>query len=199
MSFDVKTVSVLSGLTVFQLKNWASQGVFEPENGDYGYSFRDIVAARMLAFLRTTLSAQKVKEAVRSLSKLNFNDHLSTYTLGHDGKIVLLKDKDGQIIEIGKTAGQYRAFTLQEIWKPFKNFKNEQVPSLERPREELRIVEGRLGGWPTVGESRIGFDVIANMIDGKSITPENISHFYPGVTPKAARDALDFMQAVQAA
>lgn len=200
MSFDIKTASVLSGLTVSQLKSWAKQGVFIPEyEDDRRYSFRDIVAGRTLAFLRAENSAQKVKNAIKSLRKLNYNDHISKYRLGHDGKVILIEDEDGSVLNLTGQTGQYRAFNFGEVWEPFRNFKDEEVPALERPRAELRVLEGRLGGWPTVGESRIGFDVIAGFIDGVTVTVDNISHFYPTVTRQAAEDAIDFMRAVEAA
>lgn len=202
MSFDIRTASVLSGLTVSQLRRWAQEGIFIPEYQDQNppeYSFRDVVAARTLSFLRADNSAQKVKKAVHNLRQLNHNKHLAEYKLGSDGSLIVLKDEDGTVADLNGYSGQGRIFSFGEVWGPFKNFKEAEVPDLRHPRPNLEVNEAKLGGWPTINDTRIGFDVIARFIDNDSITPEDIQYYYPSVSAEAALDALSFMEAVEAA
>lgn len=202
MGFDIRTASVLSGLTTSQLRAWSKESVFVPEYNDQPipeYSFRDIVAARTLSFLRADCSAQNVKKAVRNLRNLNHRGHLAKYKIGHDGDIIVLEDEDGVTVNLTGTVGQGRAFSFGEVWGPFKNFKEEEVPALQNPRPNLEVDEERLGGWPTVSGTRIGFDTIAGFIDNDTVTPDDIHYFFPSVTAEAAHDAVSLMEAVNAA
>lgn len=203
MAFDLKTASVLSGLTVNQLSSWSKDGTLVPEFNearDNRYSFRDIIAARSLGLLRKDLSAQAIKKAVKVLRRYNYNDHLAAYRIGHDGRVVLLEEPEtGNIMNLSSQEGQYRVFRFGEIWEPYTNFKGNTVPALKHPRPGLTVDPERLGGWPTIGESRIGYDHIAGLIDGDTITVDDIPYYYPNVSAKQAADALSLFEEVKAA
>ncbi|MCW2135443.1 MerR family transcriptional regulator [Arthrobacter sp. VKM Ac-2550] len=93
MAFDVRLTAVLTGTTVPQLRRWRQRGIFEPElpdseAGALQYSYRDLMALRAIAFLRAKVSLQKIRAALSVLRKLSYNDHLSAYTFGADGRSV---------------------------------------------------------------------------------------------------------------
>lgn len=203
MTYDLKTASVLSGLTVNQLRDWAADGTLEPEysyDKTHQYSFRDLIAARTLGLLRSEFSAQAIKKAIKTLRSFDLTDHLAEYKIGHDGKVIVLEDREtDQILNLSKQNGQYRIFKLSEIWGSFTNFNGETVPPLEHPRPGITVNPERLGGWPTVGNSRIGYDLIANLVDGTTVTIEDIKHFYPTVSTSQAEDAIDLYKQVRAA
>lgn len=203
MAFDLKTASVLSGLTVHQLRAWSADGTLVPEFNDSRetrYSFRDIIAARSLGLLRKDFSAQAIKKAIRVLRRYNYQDHLAAYRIGHDGRVVLLEEPEtGNIMNLSNQEGQYRIFRFGEIWEPYINFKGHQVPALAHPRPGLTVDPDRLGGWPTIGNSRIGYDHIAGLIDGDTITVDDIPYYYPSVSPEQAADALSLFEEVKAA
>ncbi|MBB5852106.1 uncharacterized protein (DUF433 family) [Amycolatopsis umgeniensis] len=56
-----------------------------------------------------------------------------------------------------------------------------------------------MGGWPTIKGTRIPYDTIAQLVEDGDVGVEDVRHYSPGVTPDAARDALDFEQAVRGA
>lgn len=201
MAFDVRIASVLTGTTVSQLRRWRREGVFEPEmpseNGILSYSYRDLAALRAIAFLRAKISLQRIRLAFSVLRNLSYEDHLSSYTFGADGKSVVLKDADGNLIELVGKPGQLRLFTFEEIFASFKNLHGELVVPFQRPMPNLEVDINRMGGWPTIRETRIAFDAVANIVDGETITPENIGHFYPNVTSEAAIDAMKFEQMIR--
>lgn len=197
MAFDVRMAAVLTGTTVSQLRRWRREGVFEPElssaeGGPLQYSYRDLMALRAIAFLRAKISLQRIRLAFSVLRKLSYDEHLSAYTFGADGRSVVLRDANGSLIELVGKPGQLRLFTFQEIFASFKNLHGEVVVPFQRPMPNLEVDPNRMGGWPTIRETRIAFDAVSSIVDGETITVENINHYYPAVTPDAARDAVEF-------
>jgi uncharacterized protein (DUF433 family)/DNA-binding transcriptional MerR regulator len=202
MAFDVRMAAVLTGTTVSQLRRWRREGVFEPElpsveGGVLQYSYRDLMALRAIAFLRAKISLQRIRLAFSVLRKLSYDEHLSAYTFGADARSVILKDDAGNLIELVGQPGQLRLFTFQEIFASFKNMHGEVVVPFQRPMPHLEVNVSRMGGWPTIRETRIAFDAVASIVDGETITVENIAHFYPTVSPDAARDAIVFEHMVR--
>lgn len=202
MAFDVRMAAVLTGTTVPQLRRWRREGVFEPElsvEGGLVYSYRDLMALRAIAFLRAKISLQRIRLAFSVLRNLDYDEHLSAYTFGADAKSVILKDDEGNLIELVGHPGQLRLFTFQEIFASFKNLHGGVVVPFQRPMPNLQVDGSRMGGWPTIRETRIAFDAVASLVDGETITVDNIGHFYPTVTPDAARDAVEFDHMVREA
>ena len=97
MSYDSKLASFLSGATRSQLDGWAKSGVLRPEisSRPRRYSFRDVVALRTIAKLRSKVSLQKIRAALATLNDQEFNEHISTYRFATDGESVKLWTDEG--------------------------------------------------------------------------------------------------------
>ncbi len=161
------------------------------------YSFRDVLALRTVAKLRSDLSLQKVRQAFHGLEERDLTAHPSSYTLVAQGGTVFLLD-DGEAVDLLADPRQIEfKLSLADIFRPFKNRFGKQVVDFERPRRHLAVREQRLGGWPTIADTRVPYDQVASlMVD---VPAEQVSLFYPGVSARAARDALDFAQSVSRA
>ncbi|WP_245797779.1 DUF433 domain-containing protein [Corynebacterium frankenforstense] len=72
------------------------------------------------------------------------------------------------------------------------------VVDLRAPRERLRVNEHRLGGHPTVGDTRIPYDDVAALVATGEVRPEEVAEYYPGVTAEHARQAVDLAAQVDA-
>lgn len=193
MSFPVELTAALTGASSYQLQRWRSSGLLKPEDGTSPvlYSFRDLVALRTVVRLRSETSLQKIRTAVARLPEYDLTDHMAEYQFATDGKTIAVSTDEG-FLDLVKRPGQYHLFSLSKIYEPFTAKSGKEVVDFRRPRQHLQVDARRLGGWPTIEGTRVGYDTIAAVVDGKSITAENVAHFYPGVTQVAAYDAIDF-------
>lgn len=74
MAYNTKMASYLSGASKAQLDGWARGGVLRPEvSSNTGlYSFRDIVALRTIAKLRSMVSLQRIRTALGTMKDQEF-------------------------------------------------------------------------------------------------------------------------------
>lgn len=162
------------------------------------YSFRDLVAIRTISFLRKDISLQKIRKAFANLDPLDLTEHPSEYKFGTDGTTIGVADQDGRVIDLVRSPGQISLFTFEEVFSTFTNKRGIEVVDFLRPRAHLDVNPGRMGGWPTIDGSRVTYDTIADLVDGDSITVEDIPFYYPSVSAAAAEDAVSFDAQVKA-
>lgn len=190
----------LTGVTKYQLRNWRSTNLLTPEVNAKRpalYSFRDLVALRTVSRLRADTSLQKIRKAFGNLAEFNLTDHPSTYKFAVSGTSIAVWTDDG-FMDIVKHPGQYDIYSLEDIYRPFRNRLDELVVDFEKPRRSLRVDARRLGGWPTIDGTRVPYDTIANAVSGANpVSIKSLRQFYPGVTPAAVADALDFAQDIE--
>jgi uncharacterized protein (DUF433 family) len=70
------------------------------------------------------------------------------------------------------------------------------VVDLMRPRPNIEVDPDVQGGYPVIKGTRVEFDLVASLVED-GVKPEEISAFYPAVTPAAARDAAAFANIVE--
>ncbi|QOT16512.1 DUF433 domain-containing protein [Paenarthrobacter sp. YJN-5] len=195
MAFPIDLTAVLTGTSVSQLTRWRQRGLVVPEIQDTNpavYSFRDLVAIRTVAFLRSQISLQKIRKAYANLDPLAFTEHPSQYRFGTDGKSIGVADEEGRVVDLVKAPGQISLFTFEEVFDSFVNRSGREVVNFLRPRAHLEVLPGRVGGWPTVDGTRVTYDTIASLVDNDTITVEEVPLYYPSVSVAGAADALSF-------
>ncbi|KRB47591.1 DUF433 domain-containing protein [Terrabacter sp. Root181] len=196
--YPIHLASKLSGASEGQLRHWATTGILEPAHGRqprYLYSFRDIMALRTVARLRSDVPLQRIRSAFSTLSELDLTEHPSQYALFSDGESVFLVQGD-DITDLVKRRRQTMLTSLADVMHPFKNMRGERVVDLRHPRENLEIREARLAGWPTIRGTRVPYDLVASLME--DVPAEQVSRYYPGVSAEAAKDARDFHLSVEA-
>jgi uncharacterized protein (DUF433 family) len=199
MSYPVQLTSLLTGATVHQLRNWRAKGIVVPEvrpSRPPLYSYRDLVFLRSVVRLRSATSLQRIGPAFRNLALLDLVEHPSKYRFATDGKTIVVDDGEGSVIDLIGQTGQSEVLTFEQIQDAFTDFKGRKVADFRRPSEYVEVELGRLGGWPTVAGTRIPYDLIARLVDGKTVQPEDVPTYYPYVSPAAARDVVEFAQRV---
>lgn len=199
MGYDAALTVTLTGVTVNQLNDWRRKKILVPEvsaGRPVEYSFRDLVALRVLAKLRVHTSLQQIRKALANLSEFEMVEHLSEYMFATDGKTVKVKTDSGFMNLNDNQKGQYEFYTLGNIYEPFMNLNDRQVPDFMHPRTNLSVNPKRMGGFPTIRGSRVPYIDVAELYRSGELEPGEISDFYPGVTDEAARDAVDFHNSV---
>ena len=200
MAFPIPLASKMSGASIDQLAHWRSTKVLRPElessKPPYLYSFRDIVALRTFAWLRGDHSLQLIRKSLDTLRELDLVEHPSSYQLVKLGSSIGIHLAADHAIDLAKNPGQATVGSLADVFADFETIKHRRVDPLLHPRDGVEVNPGRLGGWPTITGTRIPYDVVAGLIEDGSISAERVGDYYPGVSPQAARDALDFQLSV---
>ena len=97
MTFAPLPTARLAGCTAEQLEYWARHGVVTP-GADGAYSFRDLVALRMIhSLLDAGVPLRRVRSAVQTL--LDHGDDLAGLRLVADGERVYACHDDGEILD----------------------------------------------------------------------------------------------------
>jgi DNA-binding transcriptional MerR regulator len=88
----------LAGCTVSQLRYWSRSGLVTPTAEGSGYSFRDLVALRVVrSLLDAGLSSTRVHGALRWVRESG--DDLASLRIVTDGRSVWACHDDGQILD----------------------------------------------------------------------------------------------------
>ncbi len=203
MTYTPELAVKLSGATSYQLTKWRRTGLLVPEVQPKRppiYSYRDVVALRAMVFLRAKTSAQKLRAAWGKLDMVALADHPSDFSFGTDGKVIFVRRPDGVVMDLThKTGHLVTEYTFEELFEEFNNFRGETVVNFERPAKSLTVHPRTLGGWPVVAGTRVPFDTIAQLVDEESVFVEDIPEMFPRVSIAAARDAIAFSRALEAA
>jgi uncharacterized protein (DUF433 family)/DNA-binding transcriptional MerR regulator len=196
VAYSTRMAAALSGATMGQLRNWRQDRgngpVLCPELSARPalYSFRDVLALRAFAHLREDVSLQKIRKALATLKRLGEAEHLSSYRLVADGDSIVLAG-DSHSTDLVTRPGQNVIVTLADVLEPFTPRPGVVVPHLLRPREHVTVDPDTQGGQPVITGTRVPYDAVAELVaDG--VPPEEISEYYPPVTPGAAQDAVAF-------
>ena len=196
MAFPIELASVLTGATLSQLRGWRSSGILVPEvsiteSGKHRlYSFQDVVAGRMLAYIRKDVSLQKVRTGLSNMPKYGFTDHLSSYRLAVADDTIWIADEGGDPVDVVKVPGRKQLITMEDIFGRWKNFKEEAVSPFATPEPALSVSERVRGGWPVAAGTRVGFDALSDLLATGEVPVEDVEEYYPRVSREAARDAL---------
>ena len=206
--YNTKLASVLSGASVGQLQHWRQDGpsgpLLPPEFGSQPYclySFQDVVALRMFVHLRQTRSLQQIRRAVRTMAELRPGEHMSQHrlTAGIPGRGIFWITEEGEWVETADSPGQ-GAFkvVMDDIFAEFVTDNGRKVPELLAPAKGIRIDPDRCSGVPTVGESRIPYNLVSSLAsDG--MTNDQIRIWYPPATDEQITGAIELSEAVNAA
>ncbi|WP_409338137.1 DUF433 domain-containing protein [Corynebacterium phoceense] len=202
LGYSIPLTVTLTGATAAQLAGWRRSELLIPEvsaERPIEYSFRDLVALRTIARLRSHTSLQQIRKAFESLSEFDMVDHPSEYRFATDGKTVKVWTEDGFMDLSERYKGQFEFYSLEDIYAPFMNRYNKQVPDFRNPMPNLSVDPRRMGGYPTIKDSRVPYSDVAELYMLGELEPGEISDFYPNITDEAARDALSFHNQVQEA
>lgn len=163
------------------------------------YSFRDLVALRIIMFLRSETSLQRVRKALTNLDVMDLTEHPSAYTFATDGRSIGVVDEaNGTVVDLVRSPGQTADLGLAQAFARFSTKSGKMVNDFLAPRPRLSINPRRMGGWPTIVGTRITYDAIADLVDNRTIFAADVPNLYP-ITSEDVSDALSFASEVAAA
>lgn len=200
--FGQQLASVLTGVTVSQLRNLRRKGILVPEvraGHPPIYSFRDLVALRTIGRLRAETSAQRVVKALRTLPLLDMTRHPSQYTFTTNRDDIYVQAPGGDPISLLRQPGMPVLVTFEDVLAAYENFKGEQVVDFRHPSTFLELDADRMSGMPTLRGTRVDFLTVVDEVDPAD--PDSIAEFvddHAGVTAEAVRDALAFNERLTA-
>jgi uncharacterized protein (DUF433 family) len=142
-----------------------------------------------------------IRKSVQWIAEQCPGAHLSENRLmaGIPGRGIFWLTEDGEWVETAENPGQSTIqVVMEKIFDAFDTDDGKRVPKLLAPREGLEIDPDRCSGVPTVGDSRIPYNLVGSLAaDG--LTNEQIRALYPSVTDEQIKGAMELGEAVRAA
>jgi uncharacterized protein (DUF433 family) len=186
---------------------WARHGVLVPSISAEKvklWSYADLMGLRIIYWLRQTKEDPEgravprtrmpaVRQALEQLAELDLGlwseDAGPSVRVDRGGHIVLSSAPDAEVVGRQRVldAG---ADDLLSVTDPFTSSEGSRGPDLLRPRPQLRIVPGKLGGSPHVVHTRLESQALGALANS-GLSDAKIYRLYPQVAPDAIDDALD--------
>lgn len=195
----------LSGVPARTLHDWATSDVLVPDwfkATPRGWSYRDIVFARLVAWLRSKhMDRATAAHRVRQLRALLMDEEIRPEIMS-DGSIFLIGGEDvdrfsGQqafdglieLLDVFRLAAPIEGVTQSELWGP----------SLVRPSEHTFISPWVLAGDPCVRGSRVPTATLYALRTERGLDVDAIHQLYEALPSESIRDALDLEARLRAA
>ena len=209
-AYTAERAAALSGVPKSTIHWWARNEILIPSVSAEKvklWSYSDLMGLRVIYWLRqhkTTdlgteippTSMPAVRQALDELRKLGApiwkpgNDSaLFVDGVGH----IYLKRPDG----LQNLDGQLGDQSLLDLVAPFETREGTRGPDLVRPRPELRILPGKLGGSPHVVGTRNETCAIAALADD-DFSIEGIHSLYPYLTREQIAQSIDLERQLDA-
>ncbi len=203
--YDAQRAHQLSGVPSRTLHDWATAEVLVPDwvtARPRGWSYRDIVYARLLAWLRSkhmarSAAAERVGYLRQLLGKSDIDPSIHS-----DGTIFLIADE-----HTDRFTGQQafdvvvRVLDVFELTEPIKGVSRGDLwgPSLVRPSKHTYISPWVLAGEPCVADSRVPSASLYALAADRGLSAAGIQRLYPSLQVEAVEDALKMESRLRAA
>lgn len=203
--YSAERAHQLSAVPSRTLHDWATAGVLVPDwfgATPRGWSYRDIVYARMLAWLRgKKMERGDAAERVRLLRELLSTSEIDP-TVHSAGTIFLIGDEDSDRFT-GQQAfdGLISVLDVFELAEPIDGLSQGELrgPNLVRPSEHTYISPWVLGGEPCVEKSRVPSATLHALRVERGLDAEGIHQLYEFLPIASIKDALELEKQLRAA
>ena len=203
--YDADRASQLSGIPARTLHDWATAEVLVPDwigARPRGWSYRDIVFARLLGWLRSKhmdrdAAAKRVAAIRQRLATEDVDPNVRS-----DGRIVLIGDDQadeftGQQVFDG-VADLLDVFELTEPIEGVST-RSLRAPNLVRPSNFTYISPWVAAGEPCVIESRVPSAALFALHRDRGLRSTQIQDLYPFLSVEAVEDAIQLEGELRAA
>jgi len=203
--YSAERAHQLSAVPARTLHDWATAGVLVPDwvaGKPRGWSYRDIVYARLMAWLRSKhMDRTTAAERVRYLRGL-FSSADIDPTVHSDGRIFLIGED-----HVDRFTGQQvfdavvEVLDVFELTEPIDGVSKGELwgPSLVHPSEHTYISPWVLGGEPCVEGSRVPSATLYALRVERGLDTAAIHALYDYLPVPAIEDALELEARLRAA
>lgn len=205
-AYKAGRAAALAGVPKSTLHYWSKHDILVPSVSPVRiklWSFSDLMAARMIEWLRrnknypsgvevSRSSMPAIKEALKQLDELDLSlwteDVGPTVSVTRGGQILLDADPDAEAAHRQRVLdGTGEMFTISS---EFTLLDGSSGPDLHAPRPELRIVPGKLSGSPHVVDTRLETSAVGSLAL-RGVDPSKIYDLYPEVEKAKIDQAID--------
>ena len=203
--YSAERAHQLSGVPARTLHDWATAEVLVPDwfaASPRGWSYRDIVYARLVAWLRRKhMERAAAAERVRYLRELLSTSQVDP-TIHSDGTIFLIGGERSDRFT-GQQAfdGLVEVLDVFEMTEPIEGVSTGELwgPSLVHPSDHTYISPWVLGGEPCVEKSRVPSATLHALNVERGLDAVSIHHLYEFLSVEAIEDALELEARLRAA
>ncbi len=203
-AYTAERASALSGVPQSTIRWWAAHDVLMPSVSRSKvalWSYRDLMSIRVVYWLRqrktttagAAISRSSMKAVRNAIARLR---HLEMPLVDESGRVSVRVNGDGDIyLETSagpelSGSGQLARTDLIDLIAPFDTREGLHGPDLARPRPELRIIPGKLGGSPHVVHTRVETRVLSSLSED-GLPLGTIHRLYAYLTGTQIAEALD--------
>lgn len=203
--YDAERAHQLSAIPARTLHDWATSGVLVPDwfaAKPRGWSYRDIVYARLLAWLRSkhmdrAAAAARVGHLRELMTTAEINPSVRS-----DGTIFLIGNENADRFS-GQQAfdGLVEILDVFSLTEPIEGVSRGELsgPSLIRPSQHTFISPWVLAGEPCVNGSRVPSSSLYALNVDRGLDAAAIHRLYQALPIEAITDAIDFETRLRAA
>ena len=205
-AYSAHRTAALSGVPLSTVYYWASHEVLEPSLSHVRpklWTYSDVIGLRIIQWLRrdkseaAKSSMPEVRKALRGLRALDasLTDPRVHIRVNDDGRIIFRVGGDSEWRAVGRK-GVIQSL-IPGALDPLAEFRVDAQdglavgPNLQRPRQHLRIIPGKLGGEPHVEGTRISSWMVAGMIREGGLDAAKVVRLYPMLTADLVGECLD--------
>jgi uncharacterized protein (DUF433 family) len=203
--YSARRASQLSGIPARTLHDWATSGSLVPDwmaSHPRGWSYRDVVYARLLGWLRSK-HMERIQAAKRvALTRERLATSPIDPSVRSDGTIFLIGDEDIDHFT-GQQAfdGVAELLDVFELTEPIEGVSTGELwgPSLVHPSAYTFISPWVLAGEPCVVSSRVPSGSLHALHVDRGLDVKAIQHLYPFLPAEGIQDALQLEERLRAA
>jgi uncharacterized protein (DUF433 family) len=196
--------AALAGVPRSTVRYWAKKEILEPSVSRQRvmlWSYPDLMGLRMIYWLRQEKelgdgrsvprsSMPKVRRALSQLRELDLDfwsrDSGFTVAVDRAGSIHIHTNGSHEAIGRQRVMGP----DMFDLLGPFETREHTHGPDLHRPRPQLRIIPGKLGGEPHIKRTRLETQALAALAR-RGLERDKIYRLYPIAPVEAIEEAID--------
>lgn len=202
-AYSTERVAGLAGVPARTVYYWAKTGLWTPSvsaEREMTWSYADLLALRLFAWLRTpkealdvkATSLRRIREALDHVEALGdkLEAEMCFVWVDHGGGLHIGEQDTGfRPAQPGLAQGELDIGPV-DLLAAHTTAEGRHLSDLRRPRELLRIVPGKLAGEPHVVDTRIPSSALFGLIE-RGLTREAVSEMYE-VAPAVVQQAVDY-------
>ena len=208
--YEGRRAAALSGVPLSTVYLWARSGIVEPSVSPTRiklWSYADLMALRIVYWLchpktgnAGEIAASPMPRVREALAELERRELDRWHDSGEQPDSPLRVDSSAKIWVVADGVagldGQHALPGTLDLLGPFE-CGEQRGPDLIRPRDNLRIIPGKVSGEPHLAGSRIT-TLVAAALYNNIRNAERIADLYPGIDACGFEEAIEFEHSLAA-